>query len=349
MADFPPGVVITDQIATAVAKYLSAHQFSMLGVLVDDNTFKYCYPLIQESLPQHFIIEIASGETHKNLQTCQQIWNEMTHQHMDRGSILINLGGGVIGDMGGFCAAIFKRGIRFVNIPTTLLAQVDASVGGKLGIDFQDYKNHLGVFQHPERVLISTLFLNTLPFNELRSGFAEVLKHALISDAEYWHKIIQADWQSQDWAQHVEHSVEIKSGVVKQDPQESGLRKILNFGHTVGHAIEKEYLSTANPFLHGEAIAIGMICEAYLSHRKTTLGKEHLMAITQQILKWFGNTSLDPSLVSPIAQNTLQDKKNTNGKIKCSLLEGIGQATFDIEVTLEEVKEALEYYQEQAV
>ncbi len=349
MADFSPGVIITDQIATVVAEYLSAHQFSMLGVLVDDNTLKHCYPLIQESLPQHFIIEITSGETHKNLQTCVQIWNEMTRQHMDRGSILINLGGGVIGDMGGFCAATFKRGIRFVNIPTTLLAQVDASVGGKLGIDFHHYKNHLGVFQHPERVLISTLFLDTLPFNELRSGFAEVLKHALISDAEYWHKIIQVDWQSQDWAQHVKHSVEVKSGVVKQDPQESGLRKILNFGHTVGHAIEKEYLSTANPFLHGEAIAIGMICEAYLSHRKATLGKEHLMAITQQILKWFGNPRLDHSLVSPIAQNTLQDKKNTNGKIKCSLLEGIGQATFDIEVTLEEVKEALEYYQEQVV
>ncbi len=349
MADFPPAVIITDQIAAAVAEYLNAHQFSMVGVLVDDNTLKYCYPLIQESLPPHFIIEIASGETHKNLQTCVQIWNEMTHQHMDRGSILINLGGGVIGDMGGFCAATFKRGIPFINIPTTLLAQVDASVGGKLGIDFHDYKNHLGVFQDPERVLISTLFLDTLPVNELRSGFAEVLKHALISDAQYWHKIIQTDWQSQDWAQHVQHSVKVKSGVVEQDPQESGLRKILNFGHTVGHAIEKEYLSTANPFLHGEAIAIGMICEAYLSHRKATLDKEHLRAITQQILKWFGNTSLDPSLILPIAQNTLQDKKNTNGKIKCSLLEGVGQATFDIEVTLEEVKEALEYYQEQAV
>lgn len=347
MANLPSNVVITDRIAAAVDEYLSSHSYSKLALLVDENTYEHCYPLILDILPPHFIIKIASGEVHKNLATCEEIWEQMTDQQMDRQSILVNLGGGVIGDMGGFCAATFKRGLRFINLPTTLLAQVDASIGGKQGIDFRHYKNHLGVFRDPEMVFISTEFLGTLPFVELRSGFAEVVKHTLISDADYWHSIKKSDWDSQDWTQHVKHSIDTKSKVVQQDPYESGQRKILNFGHTIGHAIEKEFLSTAQPLLHGEAIAIGMITEAYLSHQKLHLAKEDLRDITHHLFKWFGKVRLDQSVINPVVKNTLQDKKNFDGKIQCTLLQNIGQAVFNIEVTPQEITGALEYYREQ--
>ena len=348
MPDHPKNVILTDQIETTLHQYLQAHSYSKVAVLVDKNTHAYCYPLIAPALADHLIIEIKSGESRKNLETCTLIWDQMTLQKMDRRSLLINLGGGVIGDMGGFCAATYKRGIDFVNIPTTLLAQVDASIGGKLGIDFRDFKNHIGVFQEPQRVMISTEFLSTLPANEFKSGFAEVLKHTLISDAEYWHKINQISWEEQDWQAHVLHSIQTKNQIVTEDPKESGLRKVLNFGHTIGHAIERQYLSTDQPLLHGEAIAIGMICEAFLSESKTGLSAEALTQITQHIFKWYPKMPLAEDKLDDIAHDTLQDKKNTNGRIQASLLKAIGQATYDIEITISEVLEALDFYQKQA-
>ena len=190
---------------------------------------------------------------------------------------MINLGGGVIGDMGGFCAATYKRGIRFINIPTTLLAQVDASVGGKLGIDFRGFKNHIGLFTMPEQVLVDVKFLETLPERELRSGFAEVIKHYLISDHSEWEKLNSLSFEKQDWKHHVTESVKIKSAVVDRDPIEKGFRKVLNFGHTIGHALETFFLSRKNSkvkVLHGEAIAAGMICELYLSEEIFSLSQE---------------------------------------------------------------------------
>ena len=344
MYELPPNIEITDDIALSINNYLSDNEFQTIGVLVDGNTSIHCYPFIESALSSHFTINIASGEKHKDLSTCNGIWEEMTYNQMDRKSLLINLGGGVIGDMGGFCAATYKRGIKFMNIPTTLLAQVDASIGGKLGVDFQGFKNHIGLFKEPEQVLICPEFLLTLPTLELRSGFAEVLKHALIFDIEYWSKIKSQPWDSQPWGEHIEHSVNTKHRVVAEDPTETSIRKTLNFGHTIGHAIERHYLHEPKPLLHGEAIAIGMICESYLSEKKQGLSNHNLNEITEYLIKTFGKIEIPNEELNAIAKNALQDKKNVGGQIICTLLEDIGSPTYNTSISLQEIEQSLEYY-----
>jgi 3-dehydroquinate synthase len=320
-------------------------RFSKIAVLVDHNTSVHCYQKIKDQLPPHFLISIPEGEIHKNLQTCQIIWDALTNYEFDRNSLLINLGGGVVGDMGGFCAATFKRGITFVQAPTTLLAQVDASVGGKLGIDFRQYKNHIGVFAEPEAVWIDTAFLDTLPERELRSGFAEVIKHCLIADSQAWDALQSTSLAQQNWNQIVAHSVAIKSGVVSEDPTEKGLRKILNFGHTIGHAVESYFLDK-QPLLHGEAIAIGMICEAWLSVRLSGLSKEEFYQTGAYLLSVFGKENLPADAeLSTIAQLALQDKKNKAGQIQCVLLKRTGEAVYDVPVSQNDIVAALRYYQ----
>jgi 3-dehydroquinate synthase len=263
---------------------------------------------------------------------------------MDRHSALIVIGGGVLGDMGGFCAATYKRGIDFILIPTTLLAQVDASIGGKLGIDFNHFKNHIGVFQLPAFTLLHDGFLKTLPKPELRSGFAEIIKHALISDKVLWDEIKSKPFESQGWQKLVHHSVTFKTDVVTKDPKENGLRKILNAGHTIGHAIESHLLNTGNKILHGEAIAAGLIAESFIATQKGLLSNDSLKEISQYILNVFGKINLNSEDETKIAALTLQDKKNKENKILCVLLEGIGKARWDCEITTDEVKRALTFY-----
>ncbi|MCD8540568.1 MAG: 3-dehydroquinate synthase, partial [Leadbetterella sp.] len=262
--------ILQDSIEQLLPQYLEGKDYSALVVIADRNTRKDCYPRIKEVLPRHLLITVQDGEEYKNLDTCINIWNKLTEAEFDRHALVINLGGGVIGDMGGFCAATYKRGIDFIQVPTTLLAQVDASVGGKLGIDFQGFKNHIGVFTQPRAVLIDTGFLTTLPERELRSGYAEVIKHCLIRDRKMWDKIRKSELGDIPMKELVSHSVETKKAIVTEDPTEKGLRKILNFGHTVGHAVETFHL-TRERLLHGEAIAIGMICEAYIAYSKGML------------------------------------------------------------------------------
>ncbi|MGI9544091.1 MAG: 3-dehydroquinate synthase, partial [Cyclobacteriaceae bacterium] len=254
-------------------------------------------------------------------------------------------GGGVIGDMGGFCAATYKRGIDFINLPTTLLSQVDASVGGKLGIDFQGFKNHIGLFQNPKKVIIFPGFLESLPENELKSGYAEVIKHCLIADADYWDKLIEVDWDQQPWQAIIEHSVDVKTTITKQDPQENGLRKILNFGHTIGHAAESFFLESHHPILHGEAVALGMIAETYLSTKQSGLSTEEQNQIVNYISSIYKKIDLDEESIDRISELIRQDKKNEADQIKASLLEKIGKAAYDITITTAEVKEALHFYQ----
>ena len=241
--------------------YFKANQISKIFVIVDENTKMHCLPLLSfEGMPDYQLISIQAGEHHKNITTCNEIWEKLISADADRQSIVLNLGGGVIGDMGGFCAATFKRGIRFLQIPTTLLSQVDASVGGKLGIDFKEVKNAVGLFQNPEAVIIQPNFLQTLSYRELRSGFAEVIKHALIEDENQWKKLQNTvDLKAIDFQELIHHSVLIKKLIVEEDPFELGIRKKLNFGHTIGHAIESFYLNSDDPLLHGEAIAWGMV------------------------------------------------------------------------------------------
>jgi 3-dehydroquinate synthase len=315
-------------------------------VLVDNNTSRDCYPLVKALLPTHKLIKIKSGEAHKTLATCQIIWQAMTDYSLDRHSLLIDLGGGVIGDMGGFCAATYKRGIDFIQIPTTLLAQVDASVGGKLGIDFNGFKNHIGVFQLPKTVLIDFVFLKTLPQAELRSGFAEIIKHCLIQDGNMWAHIRVQDFEEQNFDDLIAHSIEIKKKVVAEDPTEKGLRKILNFGHTLGHAVETYFLEKGNKhrLLHGEAIAVGMICEAFMALEKGMIDQSLFDEIEAFLFTIYGNVKIKEEYIPAILHHTLQDKKNKGNEIRFSLLNGRGSCAFDVVSNKKEMKKALLYY-----
>ena len=248
---------------------LDISNYSQVAILVDENTKRDCLsklPQIENAL----IIEIKSGEEYKNISTCSFIWEQLTINNFDRNALLINLGGGVIGDMGGFCATTYKRGLEFIHIPTTLLAMVDASVGGKLGIDFKGFKNQIGLFNNPKAVLISSEFLETLAESELKSGFAEVVKHALISDNSLWLKLKNTPFTDLDWEDIIDTSVQIKNKIVLADPFEKGERKKLNFGHTFGHAIESYYLEKRTPISHGEAVFMGMILETKISNLSET-------------------------------------------------------------------------------
>jgi 3-dehydroquinate synthase len=341
----PDNIFFSDNPAADLKNFVSSKNYSKVSILVDENTLRHCYPLIKNALPIHELIQIASGEEHKNLQACSSVWQAMTDHTLDRHAALVVIGGGVLGDMGGFCAATYKRGIDFILIPTTLLAQVDASIGGKLGIDFNHFKNHIGVFQHPAFTLLHAGFLKTLPKAELRSGFAEIIKHVLISDEKLWNEIKEKSFEDQDWDNLIRHSVSFKSKVVAEDPKEKGLRKILNAGHTIGHALETYLLNTNKKVLHGEAIAAGIIAEAFISVERNLLSPQLLTDISQYILRVFGKINFTKNDYEGIAQLTIQDKKNKGNRVLCVLLEGIGKAKWDCEISLEEVKRALSFYQ----
>jgi 3-dehydroquinate synthase len=309
---------------------------------MDEHTFRHCFPFIEPELPVHQNLIVPAGEQHKNLETCLLVWQKLTEYEFDRYSLLLILGGGVLGDLGGFCASTYKRGIDFVIMPTTLLAQVDASVGGKLGIDFQHYKNHLGLFREPTGTLIAFDFLKTLPLRELRSGFAEIIKHSLISDRAMWDKLRSRPLEDQPWEELIYHSVAFKYSIVSQDPKETGLRKILNFGHTMGHALESYFLSQGNRIFHGEAIAAGMVSEAFIAQRKNLIEQDELDQISRYLIQIFGKIKAPVhNHIMPFIAN---DKKNKEDKINMSLPERIGNAVWDVEVSEHEIIASLEYY-----
>jgi len=338
--------VVLAPITESLPEFLNSTQYSKVFVIADTNTRKYCYSLIKPLLPKHKLVAVPNGEKHKILATCETIWESMTAAELDRHALVINVGGGVIGDMGGFCAAVYKRGIDFIQIPTTLLSQVDASVGGKLGIDFHGFKNHLGVFNIPKSVLIDPFFLKTLAEREVRSGFAEIVKHCLIADVAKWNQIRQNDFEEQNWADLIAHSVKIKEDIVNQDPTEKGLRKILNFGHTLGHAVETYFLSKSEKerLYHGEAIAVGMIMESYLSFKRNMIDRKTLIEIEEFIFATYGKVEIKPEDVEAIIALTRQDKKNRGSEVRFSLLEGAGKCGYDIAVPVSEMRKAIAYY-----
>jgi 3-dehydroquinate synthase len=348
-------VEVTSSIATSLSQFLASNTYSKIAVLCDQNTYQYCFPKIKSLLPSGtLLMQIPSGEEAKTLQSCQRIWEFMTEAKLDRKALMINLGGGVIGDMGGFCASTYKRGIDFIQIPTTLLSQVDASVGGKLGIDFYSsdgnvFKNHIGVFNQPKTVLIDTAFLETLDPRELRSGFAEVIKHCLIADKQKWEQIRQTAYTEQNWTDLVQHSVDIKKLITEEDPHEKGLRKILNFGHTLGHAVESYFLNTKKKLLHGEAIAVGMISESYLAMKLGYIQPEELAEISNFILSIYGKAEISDKEIKHILPLTRQDKKNEHDSILFSLLEKVGEANFNIALDDDQMEDGLHYYQSLAV
>ncbi|MBK8624587.1 MAG: 3-dehydroquinate synthase [Saprospiraceae bacterium] len=317
-------------------------------VLVDENTEKYCLHMLLEHIDSVVhVIRIPSGEQSKNIETCQRIWSFLLNNGADRNSLLINLGGGVIGDMGGFCAATYMRGIRFIQIPTTLLSQVDASVGGKLGIDFMGFKNMIGLIQDPSAVFIFTEFLKTLPHQQMKSGYAELLKHGLIADKHIWHRLSEkTTFENLDFETLVYESVMIKKEVTEKDPHEKGLRKILNFGHTIGHAVESYWMDSRTPLLHGEAVAIGMVSEAFLSYRIGKISEAVLFDIRNTIIKLYGH---HPKYLKPTEEilHLMQgDKKNHKGEFRFSLLESVGNACYDIAIDQDKVTESFMFYKE---
>ncbi len=329
----------------ALEEQLKSINPSKIFVIVDNHTEQFCLHKIFEQLPESNIISIKFGEENKNIDTSGIIWQELLKAGADRSSLVINLGGGVIGDMGGFCASTYMRGIKFIQMPTTLLSQVDSSVGSKLGIDFHNVKNIIGVFEDPQSVIINTEFLKTLPYKQLLSGYAEVLKHALIQDVEMWNQLKEVrDLTSLDFFDIVKRNVSIKNNVVAQDPKEAGLRKILNFGHTLGHAIETILLNTENHLLHGEAIAIGMVCESYLAHLKGFLTLEEAAEIRKVFIDLYGNKSKSLPSLDKIIKVMMHDKKNKDGKILFSLLAKIGEGNFNQVVDEAELKASLDWY-----
>jgi 3-dehydroquinate synthase len=339
-------IVFNDDFA-ALNRFIKQGNYSKVFFLVDEQTEKHCLPLLisQLQISEYDLIEITSGEINKTIDFCIGIWRMLIDFGADRNSLLINVGGGVITDIGGFAASTFKRGIDFVQIPTTLLAQVDASVGGKTGIDMDHLKNIIGTFTQPKAVFIDTFFLRTLPQRQIISGFAEMLKHGLIADRSYFNLLKEASLETID-PELIYHSITIKNDVVKQDPEEKGLRKILNFGHTVGHAIESYSLQhDATPLSHGEAIAVGMVCEAFLSVEKTELTAAELVEIMETLGQFYEKYTIKEASVPDLIELMKSDKKNDGGKINCSLLTQIGHCTIDSFCNVDELSRSLFAYQ----
>ncbi len=336
--------IVFGNVAKLVADYLANSNYSSINVLIDDNTAKYCLPKLKEALNDFNQIKIFAGEQNKTINTCQSIWTQLQKFKVDRHALMINLGGGVICDMGGFAASTYMRGIDFLQFPTTLLSQVDASFGGKLGVDFRGYKNFVGLFRNPRLVIIDSSFLNTLPEEELRSGYAEMIKHALIRDKSLWQKYIhKKDWKENLSNQEIYDSVKIKKEVVVEDPYEQGLRKILNFGHTLGHGIESYSFNTDAPLLHGYAVAIGMIGEAFLSHKLLGVNNHDLNEIKEYLVSIYQPTTDILNNKKEILEKIRLDKKNNKGKIFFSLLDQIGDCTYDVEVSDNLILESMKY------
>ena len=330
-----------------LSSLISNGNYSEVVVLVDENSLKHCYSELNQLLPLHHIIEICSGEDRKNLEACSLVWEKLTSINADRKALLINLGGGVLLDLGGFAASCYKRGISFVNVPTTLLSMVDASVGGKTGIDFENYKNQIGLFSLPEAVYINSDFINTLPHREVLCGFAEVIKHYAIADEnEFLSLLMQKhSLENMDWDSTVIKNVEIKSRIVQYDPKETGIRKALNFGHTVGHAVETYFLTDSKTsLLHGEAVAIGIICESYVSFRLDLISSEELDKVSSLIKNYFQLPVLPELGFNALIGLMMQDKKNIAGSINFTLLDGIGNYKIDNSVEPDVIIDSFRYY-----
>lgn len=339
----------SDHYAT-LSQFINDGKYSKVIVLVDDNTAKFClnYVLQWLAIETAFeIIEIEHGEENKTVDTCKAVWESLIELNIDRHALLINLGGGVVCDLGGFVASTYKRGIDFVNIPTSLLAMVDASVGSKTGVDLGGLKNMVGTFYEPKLVLVDVTFLETLPGNQMRSGLAEMYKHGLIADASYWNQLKKlGEMTTEDLELLIYHSVSVKNEIVMQDPHEKNIRKLLNFGHTLGHVIETYSLSGRGlaPLLHGEAVAAGMIMEAYISFRKGLLTKNSYLDVKETLNLMFESIVFTENDMEICTSLLIHDKKNENGQVQFTLLSGIGTGIFNQTVEKELVIEAFSDY-----
>ncbi|UUV21260.1 3-dehydroquinate synthase [Paenimyroides aestuarii] len=333
-----------------LSQFIGEKKYSKVVLLVDENTAKYCLNTVLQWLAidvSFEIIEIEAGEENKTIETCNAVWETLVEMNIDRKALLINVGGGMVCDLGGFVAATYKRGIDFVNIPTSLLAMVDASVGTKTGVNLGGLKNMVGSFSQPQMVLIDAAFLETLPGNQMRSGLAEMYKHGLIADASYWNQLKNlSELTTEDLLLLIYHSVSIKNEIVLQDPFEKNVRKLLNFGHTLGHVIETYSHSGKGiaPLLHGEAIAVGMILEAFISYKKNLLTKKIYAEIKETLTLMFESVVFTKNDIEICCNLLIHDKKNENGNIQFTLLNEIGSGVINETVETAMIYDAFNDY-----
>lgn len=341
-------IILSDNITGALEKAIAAIEHDKLFLLCDENTLRLCVPVIQSVADRCGIITIPAGDTNKGLESISHVWAELQRMGATRHSLMVNLGGGMVTDLGGFAASTFKRGIKFINIPTTLLSMVDASVGGKTGINFGGLKNEIGVFNNADCVILDTVFLRTQDSDNLCSGYAEMLKHGLISDRKMWAELIAFDILDPDLSllqRMVADSVKIKERIVLEDPLEHGIRKALNVGHTIGHAFESWALKR-KPILHGYAVAYGIVSELYLSAKKAGLPTDVLHQTVRYILDHYGRLPITCDDYDELLALMTHDKKNVAGTINFTLLGGIGDIIINQTATREEIIEALDFFRE---
>ena len=344
-------VIISKDLKQDIADVVGRIEHDRLFVLTDTTTLELCWPVVSNlpCLESAQMITIGDTDDNKTLDSLVHVWTALQQGGATRHSLLINLGGGMVTDLGGFAASTFKRGLAYINIPTTLLSQVDASVGGKTGINFGGLKNEIGVFNQAASVILSSDFLRTLDLGNLLSGYAEMLKHALISDEKSWAELLRFDLEELDYEQLgtlVAKSVAIKEGIVEQDPTEKGLRKALNLGHTAGHALESLAMEEGRTILHGYAVAYGLICELYLSVVRCNFPKDRLRQTVQFIRQHYGCFDIDCKKYEHIYQLMTHDKKNMGDTINFTLLAGIGDIRINQQATKDEIFEMLDFLRE---
>ncbi|MCD8318524.1 MAG: 3-dehydroquinate synthase [Paraprevotella sp.] len=344
-------IIISQNLEESLAQAINRIPHDKLFVLTDETTQTQCWPVIAglDSMKHAESIVIGATDENKDIETLMHVWSDLGRRGGTRHSLLVNLGGGMVTDLGGFAASTFKRGIPYLNIPTTLLAMVDAAVGGKTGINFNGLKNEIGVFSPAASVLLDTEFLKTLDYKNLCSGYAEMLKHGLISTEQNWAELITFDLNDVDYRKLqdlVAKSVAIKEHVVEEDPYEQGIRKALNFGHTAGHALESLALVEGRTVLHGYAVAWGMVCELYLSSLREGFPKDKLWQTTSFIKNYYGAFALDCKEYERIYQFMTHDKKNTAGHINLTLLGDIGDIHINQTAERSEIFNMLDFYRE---
>lgn len=344
-------VIICHHLEDNLSAAINRCPHDKLFVLTDEHTRELCLPRLAgfDCMKEAVLICIGAEDVHKNIETLAHVWKELSDKGAGRHSLMINLGGGMVTDLGGFAASTFKRGIPYINIPTTLLAMVDASVGGKTGINFNGLKNEIGVFSPAESVLIDTEFLRTLDRRNLLSGYAEMLKHGLISTTDHWAELLNFDLNQIDYRKLqtlVDYSVQIKEHIVEEDPFEKGIRKALNLGHTVGHAFESLALETNHPVLHGYAVAWGIVCELYFSHLRVGFPKDKLQQTLRFIREHYGTPDFDCKQYNRLYEFMTHDKKNQAGIINFTLLGEVGDIRINQSASKEEIFDMLDFYRE---
>lgn len=342
--------MLVSDIRSALQPYIGGGTSQQAFILTDAQVAQTCLPMIEDMAAGVPTLVLPCGEACKTIGSVEEIWQFLLSHHATRRAVLINIGGGVITDMGGFAAATYKRGMRFVNVPTTLLAMVDASIGGKTGVDFQGIKNAIGTFAIPEDTLIYPTFLQSLPEKEWLSGYAEMLKHALIADKEEWHWLMSHDIETgmrggiADFAPHIAAGIRVKEDIVAADPKEQGIRRALNFGHTVGHAIEEAYVQQGKMVPHGYCVLWGMVAELYLSITKQGMARGPLQQLVRLMLEYYGRPTCNCKQQDELLTLMRNDKKNdTPTAINFTLLREIGVPMINQTATDNEIREALDY------